>query len=886
MNSLRRQWHRLRGALRRTPSDGDLARELRFHLEQAEAELRGRGYSRRDARRLARARSGGFFAALEALRAERGLGRTMDLWDDVRYGARRLANDRWFTVAAVTALALGIGANTTVFTLVNAMLIRGLPFDDPDRIVAVWTGNPEGQRLRVSYPDYEDWREQSATLAGLAAYGNWTINFGDGQQVPERAMGAYVSADFFRVLGEQPALGRDFGPDDDRDGAEPVVLLGHNLWENRYARDPGVLGQTVRVNGLVANRRRRHGSRNAFPQQHGHMDRAGRPSAGVECPGPGTRTYQAIGRLTPEASMAQAREELQAIGRRLAEAYPASNRELAPDLLGFQDRYTAGATRLVLLTLTGAVAFVLLIACTNVAGLLLARSAGRRHEVAVRVAMGATRLRIVRQLLVESLLLAVVAGAGGLLFSVAGIRWFDGATRGAAIGRPYWMDFTLDGTIFAFIAALCLGTAVTVGLVPALQLSGTPVAGVLKEDALGNTGGIRTPRWAGGALVVGQLTLSLVLLSGAGFMLRSFLSLYGMDAAFETSRIMTTWLYLPPAQYPEASARADLYQNFGDRLASIPALRGHAIATAPPMAGGATRPVATGGRVAQDGEALPLTTVVSVSDGHFEALGIELTGGRTFRREDGREGSEVAIVNERFVEMYLEGEPLGQHIRLPVEGSEAEAPRLTVIGISPHDSARAARGARARTGGLPSVALGSPNFVIVMVQAPSDAASVIPQVQDAIGAIDPDLPLFNTMTMDQLMALGRWPYRVLGLMLSLFAGIALILSAVGVYAVTASSVAQRTREIGIRVALGAEAGQISWLALRRSLRYLAIGLPAGLLGALGVGQVLAAILVVSPTDPLTIAGIVALFAVVGLVACVVPARRAAHLDPMVALRVE
>ena len=834
---------------------------------------------------MARARSGGFFAALEALRAERGLGRTMDLWDDVRYGARRLANDRWFTVAAVTALALGIGANTTVFTLVNAMLIRGLPFDDPDRIVAVWTGNPEGQRLRVSYPDYEDWREQSATLAGLAAYGNWTINLGDGQQVPERAMGAYVSADFFRVLGEQPALGRDFGPDDDRDGAEPVVLLGHNLWENRYARDPGVLGQTVRVNGLVATVVGVMAPGMRFPNNTdiwiARADRLPESNA----PDRGTRTYQAIGRLTPEASMAQAREELQAIGRRLAEAYPASNRELAPDLLGFQDRYTAGATRLVLLTLTGAVAFVLLIACTNVAGLLLARSAGRRHEVAVRVAMGATRLRIVRQLLVESLLLAVVAGAGGLLFSVAGIRWFDGATRGAAIGRPYWMDFTLDGTIFAFIAALCLGTAVTVGLVPALQLSGTPVAGVLKEDALGNTGGIRTPRWAG-ALVVGQLTLSLVLLSGAGFMLRSFLSLYGMDAAFETSRIMTTWLYLPPAQYPEASARADLYQNFGDRLASIPALRGHAIATAPPMAGGATRPVATGGRVAQDGEALPLTTVVSVSDGHFEALGIELTGGRTFRRGDGREGSEVAIVNERFVEMYLEGEPLGQHIRLPVEGSEAEAPWLTVIGISP--TIRRVQLGEPAPEPVAYLPLRSdpPNFVIVMVQAPSDAASVIPQVQDAIGAIDPDLPLFNTMTMDQLMALGRWPYRVLGLMLSLFAGIALILSAVGVYAVTASSVAQRTREIGIRVALGAEAGQISWLALRRSLRYLAIGLPAGLLGALGVGQVLAAILVVSPTDPLTIAGIVALFAVVGLVACVVPARRAAHLDPMVALRVE
>ncbi|MYD95031.1 MAG: FtsX-like permease family protein, partial [Chloroflexi bacterium] len=551
MNPLCHQWRRLRGALRRTPSDEDFARELRFHLDQAEAELRGQGYSRRDARRAARVRSGGFFAALEALRAERGLARTMDLWDDVRHGARRLAKERWFTVAAVTVLALGIGANTTVFTLVNAMVIRGLPFDDPDRIVAVWTGNQEGQRLQVSYPDYQDWGEQSTALASLAAYRNWTVNLGDEEQVPERAFGAYVSANFFRVLGEQPVLGRDFGPDDDRNGAEPVVLLGHNLWENRYARDPGVLGQTIRVNGVVATVVGVMAPGMRFPNNTDIWIARADRLPGSNTPDRGTRDYEAIGRLRPEASMEQAREELQAVGRRLAEAYPASNRELAPDLLGFQDRYTAGATRLVLLTLTGAVAFVLLIACTNVASLLLARSAGRRHEIAVRVAMGATRLRIVRQLLVESLLLAIVAGTAGLLFAILGIRWFDGATQSAAIGRPYWMDFTLDGTIFAFIAALCLGTAVTVGLVPALQLSRTPVAGVLKEDTLGNTGGIRTRPWAG-ALIVGQLTLSLVLLSGAGFMMRSFLSLYGMDAEFETSQLITTWLYVPPTQYPDA----------------------------------------------------------------------------------------------------------------------------------------------------------------------------------------------------------------------------------------------------------------------------------------------------------------------------------------------
>lgn len=882
------RWHlrRLWSAVRRTPSDEDFVRELRFHLDQAEAELRERGYSRADAQRVARTRSGGFFEALEALRSQRGLGRTMDLWDDVRYAVRRLVKAKRFTVAASTTLALGIGANVTVFTIVNAILIRGMPFEDPDRIVAVWTGTPEGQRQAVSYPDYEDWRDQASTLAGLAAYTNSIVNVSDDEQVPERVLGAHVSPNFFRLLGERPVLGRDFRPDDDRDGAEPVVLLGHGLWETRYARDPGVLGRTIRVNGLAATVVGVMAPGMRFPNDTDIWIPRANLASEMNLADRGTRSLAVIGRLGPGTSIGEARQELRAIGARLAEAYPNTNRDRAPDLMEFLEFVNGGEPALLTLTLMGAVAFVLLIACGNVANLLLARAAGRRREIAVRVAMGATRLQIVRQLLIESFVLALVAGAAGFFLSILGIRWVSGVTRSAAVGMPYWIEFTLDGTVFAFIAGLCLMTAIAFGLIPALRVSGTDVTGVLQENAAGSLGGIRAQRWAG-SLVIGQLVLSLVLLSGAGFMIRSFLALNAMQERFQTSDLIAMRLFLPVSQYPEADGRADLFREFEERLGSIPTLRSQAIASAAPLRGGALRPVETLGRTAEDGVTLPVTTVVSVSDGYFDALRIGLTRGRTFQRGDGLEGSEVAIVNERFVEMHLEGEPPGQQIRLPVEGSGADGPWLTVIGVSPSIRQRQIEAPQPDPVVYLPVRADPPRYSVVLVQSPADPAGIVPEVQEAMRGIDPDLPLYNVMTMEQLMADSRIAPRVFVLMLSVFAGIAVSLSVIGIYSVATLSVARRTREIGVRAALGAGQRQVSWLFLRRSLGYLAIGLPAGIVGALGVGQLLRSVLVqVGPTDPLTLAGTVLLLATVCIVAGLVPARKAARLDPMVALRAE
>ena len=370
-------------------------------------------------------------------------------------------------------------------------------------------------------------------------------------------------------------------------------------------------------------------------------------------------------------------------------------------------------------------------------------------------------------------------------------------------------------------------------------------------------------------------------------MIRSFLALQAMEEGFETSDLIATRLFLPLEQYPEADGRGDLLREFEDRLGSIPALRGHAIASAPPLAGGARRPLETEGRRAGEGVALPVTTVVSVSDGYFDALRIPLTRGRSFRRGDGIGGSEVAIVNERFVEMHLDGEPLGQRIRLPAEGGGADGPWLTLIGVSPSIRQRQIGEPRPDPVVYLPLRADPPRFSVILVQSPADPAGVIPELREAMRAIDPDLPLYGATTMEQLLADYRIAERVFVQMLSAFAGIALAISVVGVYSVAALSVAGRTREIGLRVALGAGQRQTSWLFLRRSLGYLALGLPAGILGAVAVGQMLRSILVqVGPADPLTLAGTVLLLTVVSVLAGLVPARRAARLDPMAALRAE
>jgi predicted permease len=809
----------------------------------------------------------------------------MMLWQDIRFAARLLVKDPWFTLAAASALALGIGANAAVFTFVNAVLLRGLPFDNPDRIISVGNTDPRGRQLGVSYLDFADWREQSRTMASLSAGLGSTINVSDEGKPPEQFQGSYVSGNTFQMIGQRPLIGRDFTDQDDRVGADPVVILGNGIWKNRYGSDSAIIGRTIRANSLIVTVIGVMPPDMKFPlNAELWIPRAQLPAETRDAVR-AVRSFNIAGRLRPDATLQQAQAEFAAIGKRLADTYPASNKDIKPDLMKFNDRINGGPIRTIFLALMGAVAFVLLIACANVANLLLARSAQRAREISVRVALGASRWRIIRQLLVESLLLAAIAGAVGLVLAIGGIRWFDIAT--ADVGKPYWIKFTMDRTVLAFMAAVCLGTAVLFGLAPALHVSKTDVNDVLKEGGRGGTAGIRARRWAG-VLIVVELVLTVVLLAGAGFMMQGFLTLYRLDLGIDTSHLLTMRLYLPLTKYPQPGPRAALYQQFEDRLIAIPAIQESALASNTPLGGGFRRLLTIEARPPSAGVSLPEVTALPISDGYFSTLGIKLSRGRMLASPDGLPGHEAAVVNQRFVAMHFTNEdPLGRRITLTNEDPSVAPVAATIVGVAPTIRQR---GVQERDPDpvvyLPYRADPQRGMALI-VRTNADPASVTASVRDAMRTIEPDLPLFNIQTLDQVLAQQRWTFRIFGSMFAVFAGIALVLAAVGLYAVTAYSVAQRTQEIGIRMALGALPRSVMWLVLKRALVQLAIGLPIGLAGAYGVGQVLQSLLVqTSPSDPVILGSITAVLATVAVAACLWPARRAARLDPMLALRYE
>ena len=529
----------------------------------------------------------------------------MGLWHDVRFAARLLLKERWFAAAAAVALALGIAVNATVFTLVNAVLLRGLPFEDPDTIIAI--GSRDTSRdddLGVSLADFEDWRATKA-FEGMAVWGNYTFNLSDAGHPPDRFSGAYISAGVFSLIRQQPILGRNFRPEDDLPGAPPVLLISHSVWRSRYGGDPSVIGRAVTVNGFLPTIIGVMPEGLQFPNNNDLWVPLVHLPPGVRPVERNARTFQAFGRLANGASLERAATELTAITSRLAREYPATNQGITSVLMTFNERQNGGPIRLVFLSLMGAVGFVLLIACANVANLLLARSAHRAREISIRVALGASRVRVVRQLLVESVMLAAISGVCGYLLSTIGVRLFDQATQD--VGRPSWIQFTMDGTVFFFIAAVSLGTGILFGLAPALHVSKTDVHDVLKEGGRTGAVGVRARRWTS-TLIVAEMALTLVLLAGAGFMMRSFLALQRLDLGVDTSRLLTAQLGLPDRQYHEPEQRVRFFQQLEERLNAIAGADGGSVASSLPAMGGAARSLVVDGRAAQAGTELPLVT--------------------------------------------------------------------------------------------------------------------------------------------------------------------------------------------------------------------------------------------------------------------------------------
>jgi predicted permease len=813
----------------------------------------------------------------------------MNLLQDLKFAVRLLIKDRWFTAVAVIALALGIGVNATVFTFVNAVLIRGLPFTDADRVLVVASRDAKGRDGSASYADFQDWRDSTRTFASLSAFSGATMNLSDEGRAPERFQGPYISANAFKVIGQAPILGRDFQPDDDRPGAAAVVIFGNGVFKNRYGSDPSVIGRTVKVNEVPAT------VIGIMPEGFKYPNNADVWMPLNQMPRlteqkRDARNIDVFGRLADRVTTAQAQSEMDTIARKLAADYPDTNKDIAAHVMTINERVNGGPITLIFLSLMGAVAFVLLIACANVANLLLARSTARAREMSVRISLGASRWRIVRQLLVESVLLSIISGLLGLALAYVGVRLFDAATQD--VGRPYWIQFTMDAQVFAFFAAVCLGTGIVFGLAPALHVSKTDLNEVLKEGGRSGTSGIRARRWTS-ALIVAELALTMVLLAGAGLMIRSFLNLYRMDVGIETAQVLTMRLTLPNQKYPTPEHRRVFYERLDQRLAGLAGIRGATIATSMPLGGGFPRLLSMDGKEIQKGEQAPTVTQVTIGPRYFETLGIKVLRGRGFDDIDGTPGHYAVVINQRFAAMHFgTDDPIGRRIKLTADGPQppgAAPPEwATVVGLTPTIRQRTQQGDDTPdpVAYVPLRAQ-APSFAMLMVRGERDAASLTSLLRDEVRGVDPDLPLYGILTMDQQLAQQRWAFRVFGTMFAIFAAIALALSAVGLYAVTAYSVSQRTQEIGVRMALGAQATQVLWLILRRSIAQMAIGLTLGTAGALGVSRLLSSVLFqTGGRDPLLLTAIVSLLVGVSTAACVWPARRATRLDPVSALRNE
>jgi predicted permease len=815
----------------------------------------------------------------------------MTLWQDLRFALRLLVKDHWFTVAAVSALALGVGANTTVFTFVNAALLRGLPYDGADRIVTIDTRDVRGRQRGVSIADYEDWRSaQSFDSMTLA----WTFGSSvndDSGQAPDRYIASRVYSNIFQVIRQQPILGRNFNADDDRPGREPVVILAYSMWQSRYGRDPSILGKKLFTSGQRATVIGVMPPEMKFPPNADLWVPVAQIAPELRDRRRNVRNFQAIGRLKPGVTVQAAQAELSTIGVALAQQYPDTNKDLLPRVRSWDEAASGPQIRLVFWSLMGAVAFVLLIACANVANLLLARAAHRSPEISVRVALGATRGQLVRQLLVESLMLALLSGAVGLVLSIVSVRLFDTVLPD---GKPYYWAFTLDPVVFVFLAVVCVLTAVIFGLAPALHVSKTDVNEVLKEGGRSG-GGIRARRWAN-ALIVGDLALTLVLLAGAGFMMRSFMVLYRLDLGVDTSNMITMRLGMPPDRYPTTAAIVSFVERLEDRVAAMPEIQGGGVTTNAPLGFAALVPIAVEGRSGSGGDSQQITGVVGVGARYLEALRLRPVRGRLLAVSDGRPGYDNVVVNLEFVAKYFPGEDsLGQRVRFvtdtlggpPLPGADHA---WTIVGIVPNVRQRGYDRDpdpvvyTPLTGPLPGL---GPRDLGLVVRSRLGLAPAVARLREEMRGLDPAMPLASIQTLDASIALQRWPFRVFGSMFAIFAGIALLLSAIGLYAITAHSVTLRTREIGVRMALGARAQDILWLFARRAVVHLSLGLAVGLAGAVAVGRLLQSLLVQTSSTDLPTLGLIAVILVaVGAVASLWPAQRATRLDPNFALRHE
>jgi putative ABC transport system permease protein len=800
------------------------------------------------------------------------------LVQDLRYGFRMLWKSPGFTIVAVITLALGIGANTAIFSVVNSVLLRPLPYPDADRLVYLQAVNPAKgiTDSNISPPDFADWKNQNQTFEDMTAFlTGGAILSGDTE--PERVPAAYVTASFLPVLGVKPAIGRNFLLEEDREGNDRVAIISHALWQRRFGADPGVVGRQINVGGESAT------VIGVMPADFEFMQPVDmwRPLA-VEMTKErrDNRYLQVLARLKPGVSIEQAQTQINTITERLSQSYVETNSNWGARLTGLHDLMVAGV-RPALLLLLGAVGFVLLITCANVANLLLARAAARQKEIAVRAALGASRLRVVRQLLTESLLLSTVGGGVGLLL---GIWLTDFLVSISPANTPRLETVHLDGRVLLFTLAVTFLIGLLFGLAPAWQASRVNLNEALKEGGRGFSEGWRRNR-VRKVLVVSEVALSLMLLIGAGLLVKSFLLLRGTDAGFDAENVLTMRVSLPSLKY-KGKQKAEFFERLAERVAQLPGVESVGATLSLPLNGSN---ISVGRSFIPDGR--PLTPEESINarysvttPGYFGAMKIPLVAGRQFTERDREDAPQVVIVNETLARRYFPNEnAIGKRIKI---WRDEQFPR-EIVGVVGDTKATVLEDEATPQMYVPHAQDPSWGGMSLVVRSSSKPVALTSAVRAAVLSLDPDQPVFSIKTMEDVVAASVATRRISMLLLSGFAGLALLLAALGVYGLISYSIAQRTHEIGLRMALGAQSRDVLGLVLRQGMSLVLVGVCLGLVAAFALTRVMKSLLYeVSATDPLTFAGVALLLIVVALVACLIPARRAMRVDPMVALRYE